>query len=149
MNPHETKNALSNADNLPQAWVIFSGQADMTWLKILKPGFRHCALLLNDGRHWVTLDPLANTMEICVHQLPADFDLPAWMQSRGHTVTPAKIQRILRPAPWAFLTCVGVVKRALGLRRRFIFTPWQLYRHLNAPQDAHQFNPKGDILWEA
>jgi len=32
-----------------KAWVVFSGEADLPWLKILKEGYRHCYVLLNDG----------------------------------------------------------------------------------------------------
>ena len=35
-----------------------------------------------------------------------------------------------RPAPLMVFTCVEAVKRVLGLHRRLVFTPWQLYRHL-------------------
>ena len=25
-----------------EAWVVFSGAAELWWLRLLKPGFRHC-----------------------------------------------------------------------------------------------------------
>jgi hypothetical protein len=34
------------------------------------------------------------------------------------------------PAP---LTCVTVVKRVLGIHAPWVWSPWQLYRHLCAP----------------
>ena len=37
-----------------------------------------------------------------------------------------------RRALWpAALTCVGVVKRILGVRAPWVLTPWQLFRHLS------------------
>lgn len=133
-----------------KSWVVFSGHADMAWLKILKPGFRHCSVLLNDGARWIIYDPLSNYTDITVHHLPADFNLPRWMEERGHTVVPVQRLRPPKPAPFAFFSCVSAVKRVLGLHQRFIFTPWQLYCHLTNNQ--HQdFNPipEGVIAWEA
>lgn len=129
-----------------KAWVIFSGQADLPWLKILKPGFRHCAVLLNDGRNWITIDPLSNYTDIVVHQVPVDFNLPQWMRNRGFTAVPAPLHRHHRPAPFALFSCVESVKRVLGIHKRFIFTPWQLYRHLNKNEQSNTL--KGDLAWE-
>lgn len=114
-----------------RAWVVFSGQTDVPWLKMLKPGFRHCFVLLNDGRSWVTVDPMLNHTDVQIHYAPPDFDLPRWLKGRGQTVVSASLDHSRkRPAPWALFTCVEAVKRVLGLRARFIMTPWQLYRHL-------------------
>jgi hypothetical protein len=132
-----------------KTWVVFSGHADMAWLKILKPGFRHCSVLLHDGDRWISYDPLSNYTAITVHQLPAEFNLPLWMQERGHTVLPVDRSFPPKPAPVAFFSCVSAVKRVLGLHKRFIITPWQLYRYLTQKQGSH-FNPthQGVIAWE-
>lgn len=128
--------------NLPDAWVVFTGKTDLPWLRLLKPGFRHCYVLLNDGANWITLDPLSNYLDVSVHRnVPSAFNLPQWLGSRGHKVVPAKVERIRKEAPWMLFTCVEAVKRVLGLHRRFIFTPWQLYRHL---ANTH----KGEFAWE-
>lgn len=124
------------------AWVVFSGQADLPWLKMLRPGFRHCFVLLNDGQRWITFDPLSSRSEIVVHHLPETFDLPLWMQRRGYITVPSAVEQKHSPAPWAPFTCVEAVKRILGLHKRFIFTPWQLYRHLI--QSSTQLQ-KGDL----
>ena len=124
-------------------WVVFSGKADLPWLKILRPGFRHCFVLLNDGRHWISVDPLSNYTDIMVHHVPVEFDLPLWLADRGHAVVPAKAERPGKPAPWAVLTCVEAVKRIIGLHKRFIITPWQLYHHLLNTQSQ-----KGEPVWE-
>jgi hypothetical protein len=121
----------------PQAWVAFCGRADLAWLRLLKPGFRHCFVVLNDGRHWITLDPLACFTEVEVQPVPADFDLPGWYRARGLTVVRAVVRRsVRRPVAWAPFTCVEAVKRVLGIREPRVLTPWQLYRHLHRPETA-------------
>lgn len=121
MNPEQTK-----------IWIIFSGQADLPWLKILKPGFRHCLILLHDGRNWLTIDPMLNHLDVIIHyDIQEGVNFPALLRAQGHTVMSAKMDRSRKtPAPFMLLTCVEVIKRLLGLHKFFIFTPWQLYRHL-------------------
>ena len=121
------------ADPLPAAWAVFTGQTELRWLKLLKPGFRHCFVLLNDGRHWITIDPLSPFMEVAVQPVGADFDLPGWLSQQGLIVAKTRVRRgLARPAPWSLFTCVEAVKRVLGIHARFIVTPWQLYRRLAA-----------------
>lgn len=123
---------LTHLSHGQQAWVVFSGQTEISWLRFLKPGFRHCYVLLNDGERWMSLDPLSHVTEVSVHHhVPVDFDLPTWLMERGNRVVRAPMMRdIKKPAPFMLFTCVEAVKRVLGIHQRSIFTPWQLYRHL-------------------
>lgn len=126
-------NMMKQIQNSQQAWVVFSGKTDLPWLRWLKPGFRHCFILLNDGKNWLSIDPMSNHMEVIVHNVPQDFDLPIWMKSRGNIVIKTPVNRgNKKSAPWMMMSCVEVVKRVIGLHSRKIFTPWQLYRHLSA-----------------
>jgi hypothetical protein len=121
-----------------RAWVVFCGEAELWWLKCLRPGFRHCFALLNDGRNWVTLDPLSSHTEVAVQPVPADFDLPAWFRERGHAVAAARLRRgHARPAPFAPFTCVEAVKRVLGLHAPLVLTPRQLHRRLTRSSPSH------------
>ncbi len=123
--------AAAPANAPATAYVVFCGQTDLAWLRVLKPGFRHCFLALNDGRHWLTMDPLATCTELAVQPVPPAFDLAAWYRQQGHRVVPAAIvHNRRRPAPWAVFSCVEAVKRALGIHDRWLLTPYQLYRHL-------------------
>lgn len=128
-----------------EAWVVFSGQTDIRWLRWLKPGFRHCYVLLNDGQRWTSLDPLSHVTEVSVHHhLPISFNLPAWLEARGNTVVKTFLCRdIFTPAPFMLFTCVEAVKRVLGVHRRGVLTPWQLYQFLKK-RHSHK---KGDSLW--
>ncbi len=154
-------------EKLPEAWVVFTGQTDLPWLKMLKPGFRHCYVLLNDGDRWVSLDPLSNYLDVSIHHhVPAKFNLPLWLKSRGLIVVRAPMRRARKEAPWMLFTCTEAVKRVLGLHKRSIITPWQLYRYLQDEEmrgsgdeenaslhpvisSSHHPSHKGEPAWEA
>lgn len=123
-----------------KAWVVFAENSDLPYLKVLKRGFRHCYIIVKDGDHWVSLDPLANHIELQVHaHVPKDMDLPAWLQSRNTRILPAAInRRHKKAAPLGLFTCVETVKRFLGIHDRFIFTPYQLYRYLEKDNGLRQ-----------
>jgi hypothetical protein len=116
-----------------KAWVVFSGKSELSYLRLLRHGFRHCFVVLQRGDHWISLDPLAHKTEIELHYLPHDFDLPNWLKGRGHTVVETRFNKaVLRPLPPALFTCVEAVKRVLGVQSWKVLTPWQLYKHLTA-----------------
>lgn len=116
----------------PDALVVFTGETEIFWLRvILKPGFRHCFVLVRKGTGWISLDPLAHRIDLDVPEVPDGFDLAGWLSGRGLIVIPATIDRRVRgPAFFAPMNCVEAVKRVLGLRAWRVVTPWQLYRHL-------------------
>jgi hypothetical protein len=115
----------------PAAWVVFTGEAPLWWLRLLKPGFRHCFVVLNDGARWILVDPLAPHTDVRVLDLPPSWDVPGWYRRRGNAVVRAGVRRDrCRPAPVGPFTCVEAVKRVIGLADVAIVTPWQLYRRL-------------------
>ncbi len=119
---------------VPRAWVAFCGGSELWWLRFLTPGFRHCFVLLDDGRHWLVLDPLAPFTDIAALDRDGAPDLPDWYRGLGMTVVEAPVRRGLsRPAPWGPFTCVEAVKRVLGLHAPFVLTPRQLHRRLTRP----------------
>lgn len=131
-----------------KAFVVFSGKTDIFWLKFLKSRFRHCFILLNDGKIWMSVDSLSSYTDVQVyHHLDPNFNLPAWLQKQGYIITPCFIrQKLTKPAPWSVFTCVESVKRILGLHHRFIITPWQLYCYLNKINNSSN-RMKGNISW--
>lgn len=113
------------------AWVCFSGEADIWWLRFLRPGFRHCFAVAQQDKNWIVIDPLSPYLELDVLPLAATFDLPAWLAGQNLTVVRTTIRRNrTRPAPANIFSCVEVVKRFLGIHARAVFTPWQLYTYL-------------------
>ena len=131
-----------------EVWVVFTGKTDMRWLKILKPGFRHCYALLNDGQRWMSIDPLSSYTDIQIHHhIAPEFDLPNWLEDQGFKVVKANINNTHeRAAPWVVLTCVESIKRILGLHKRRLITPWQLYNFLKHKQSSSPLL-KGENQW--
>jgi hypothetical protein len=114
-----------------EAWVCFTGEAELWWLKMLKPGFRHCFVVARDAKNWIALDPLSPHLELAVLPIPHSFDLPRWLEGQGSAVVKSPIRRDqLRAAPANIFSCVEVIKRFLGIHARRILTPWQLYSYL-------------------
>lgn len=116
-----------------RALVVFSGRTGVRWLRWLKPGYRHCFVAVDDGIEWLTVDPLLHRLEVRASGLPSAFDLAAEYRRLALDVievVPAAVP--LRRAPLGLFTCVETAKRLLGVRARWVLTPWQLRRRLLA-----------------
>lgn len=123
-----------------RALVVFGGGSGVRWLRWLKPGFRHCFVAVDDGIEWLTVDSLLHRLEIRASGLPSAFDLAAEYRRRSLAVVevvPAPVP--LRRAPLGLFTCVETAKRLLGIRARWILTPWQLHCWLR--RRAHGAEP--------
>lgn len=132
-----------------RALVVFSGRTGVRWLRWLKPGFRHCFVAVDDGIEWLTVDPLLHRLEIRASGLPSAFDLAAEyrrMALEVIEVVPAPVP--MRRAPFGLFTCVETAKRLLGIRARWVLTPWHLRcwlrrRAARAPVSAALWNKTG------
>lgn len=124
--------SVSHPLHMKKVWVVFTGQTDISWLRVLKCGFRHCFILMKEGERWISIDPLSSYTDIQIYShLEDGFDLPKSLEKQGYRVSEVFVNRShKKAAPWALLTCVESVKRILGLHKRFVITPWQLYCHL-------------------
>ena len=133
---HEMQSSAGGrVDPLP-VLVVFADHAGCAWLRFLRRGFRHCFVVLRAGSVWLACEPLKDRIELDVLRLPPEFDLAAFYGAQGHRVLqgrrpPPRPRRPFVPAP---LTCVTVVKRLLGIHAPWVWTPWQLYAHLTAPE---------------
>lgn len=115
-----------------RALVVFSGKADLWWLRLLRPGFRHCFVVLECSGGWVVIDPLSHYTAVAHVPFAKEFDPKSWY--RQHDMLVVEVQfvspnrRVLPIRPYS---CVECVKRVLGIRAGWVLTPWQLYRYLN------------------
>lgn len=113
------------------ALVIFTDARHLWSARLLKPGFRHCFVLVDKGSCWLLQDPLAHHTDISVLAAAPEHEIAAFYLKLGYRVVPSSVRSpIRRPLPPALFTCVEAVKRVLGLRAWWVFTPWQLYRYL-------------------
>lgn len=113
------------------AVVVFVGDTELKCLRWLRAGFRHCFVVVRSGGHWVACDPLCHRTLLVVLPPVPRADLMRLYRRRGYhvlattTMIPPRVVAPVRP-----FTCVEAVKRILGLRAPWVFTPWQLYCHL-------------------
>jgi hypothetical protein len=116
-----------------RAFIVFGGAADQPWLRLLRPGFRHCFAVLADAAGWTVLDPLSGRLVVARLEVPAAFDLPGFYRRAGFAVTgpfvPGQPRWRLLP-PLAPFTCVALCRAVLGAGAPFAVTPWGLFRAL-------------------
>jgi hypothetical protein len=114
------------------AIVVFSGETSLKWLKLLRPGFRHCFVLVRRRDCWVIYDPLSHRTNLAVIAGPSLGELAEWYRVRGLQVLETTVRPApMRSAPLRPFTCVEAVKRVLGIHAPWITTPWQLYCFLH------------------
>lgn len=129
----------------PRALVAFGGQTELAWLRLLRPGFRHCFALVEipgdgvdniiceDGSapasRWALYNPLSNGTQLEVWPPIPEHVLSDGLRQQGYVVLETRVRRLsLRLFAWRPYTCVEAVKRVIGLHAPGVFTPWQLYR---------------------
>ncbi|MDY6408132.1 MAG: hypothetical protein SPL08_05490 [Pseudomonadota bacterium] len=119
---------LSQGYRYPYAYVAFGGNCTRWWMRFLKRGFYHCALVLGNGRDWILIDPLVHFTDLIVLK---NVSIPKALKAKGY--------RLVRTTPhipdltsvqFRPLTCVEVVKRFLGINQPQIWTPYQLFKFL-------------------
>jgi hypothetical protein len=119
-----------------RALVGFGGNAGLIWLRLLKPGFRHCFAALETSappgeQRWILYEPLSHFTRLETITLPSQASLADLFRGQGLTVVETmRRDPARRSAPWRPYSCVEAVKRVLGLQASWVFTPWQLYRYL-------------------
>ncbi|SDG67924.1 hypothetical protein [Roseospirillum parvum] len=124
--------ALMAAAGLAPPWrralVVFTDSRRVWWLRGLRPGFRHCLVILESARTCVVLDPLLQGVEVRLLPSPGLPELLVRLKAEGATVVSCRpcrpMPRMVPPRPF---TCVELVKRVLGMRAPWVLTPWQLH----------------------
>lgn len=112
-----------------RALVLFHDRGTGFFSRFLKPGFRHCAVAVDDGDYWVGFDSLDGRPELRVIA-DSGFDLAGHYRRRGLRAVEVAIRRRPLPGRPGWNTCVTAVKRLLCIRAFRVQTPHQLHRHL-------------------
>ncbi|HEY8612095.1 MAG TPA: hypothetical protein VIL69_12470 [Roseomonas sp.] len=117
----------------PQAlWIAFGGGADQGWMRLLRPGFRHCFAALGDGAGWTVLDPLSGRLLVTRLPVAPGFDLPGfWRRAGCRVLGPFVPGAPARAWPGAMpFSCVSLCRALLGPEAPFAVTPHGLFRRL-------------------
>lgn len=117
------------------AYVVFTDETRVPFLRILKPGFRHCLVIVPLASGYISLDPLLTQVQVRYHPITPQMDLIDTLKTSGHRLV---LTSIVEPiTTWCvpgLFTCVTLVKRVLGVHAPSIQTPYQLYRYLERKQ---------------
>jgi len=128
------------------ALVVFSDNAGAWWLRLLKPGFRHCFVILETDRGCIWLDPLSNGFTVKPLEGYEMAGLLKWYKDQGMRVLKVNVNETSSHThSWAPMTCVEVVKRLIGLHEALVLTPWQLYQTINKNKNKTNKNKSLDI----
>ncbi|MGB0670899.1 MAG: hypothetical protein ACPGNT_05340 [Rhodospirillales bacterium] len=124
-----------------KALIVFTDATEISWLRILKPGFRHCFAMIAEPEGWIIYDTLAHQTEIVLWRGLSEAEVLTSLCARGNRVVPAiLLDAPKKLAPLRPLTCVEAIKRLLGLRAPWVFTPYQLYRRLEKMHELGIFS---------
>ena len=114
-------------------FVVFT-QGIPQWYDWFFPrGYAHTYLLIWDEFCWIVLHPTTGITEVHLIGMPEFSHPDNWLQDPDATVVEAELEwdEGMRN-PWILtpMTCVEVVKSALGVRRFWLLTPRQLEAYL-------------------
>lgn len=111
-------------------YVVFC-DSPLKWLKWLKKDYRHCFLVRNEfGKVWTLIQHSTKGLEFSTY-LQSDYPSP--LDFAGEGASMIKVSRSISEGKLGYfchMNCVEIVKAAIGVRKTFIFTPYQLYRWL-------------------
>ena len=112
-------------------WVLF-GKSDLN-LWWLKKGYRHVSLLTHDKFNWLLLSACSDRFYWSILSFKVSENVPFFF-NKEHTIV--VFDQIIYHNKDAFelginfLSCVQIAKYMLGVKKFFIFTPYQLYNYL-------------------
>lgn len=122
-----------------EVWLAFGGVADQPWLRLLRPGFRHCFAAVSDEAGWTVLEPLSGRLVVARLPVGAGFDLPGFYRRAGLRVlgpfVAAEPAARIAPSLMPF-TCVSLCRALLGPGAPFAVTPFGLFRALGGKVTA-------------
>lgn len=134
-----------------EIWIAFAGRAEMTWLRLFRPGFRHCFAALADADGWTLVDPLSGRLVVQRLAVDRGFDLPRFWRRAGFRVLGPFAPAPPRPSrlpPVLPATCVTACLALLGRRGGLTLSPHALYRTLSAELEQTKKIRKNSLTLE-
>lgn len=115
----------------PKVFVAFGGNKTHWWTGFLKKGFYHCLIIFGDGRAFVLIDPVIGWTDIIFFNGEDIAEMFSSLIKQGYkTIVETNVQTEKQKCHLRPMTCVETVKRFLRIQNPFIFTPYQLYKHI-------------------
>ena len=115
---------------MTNAVVVFTNTGEHPLAPLLKPGFRHCFVVVRDTKGpWILVDPADGVPRLSMIGLE-DFDVASFYRDMGLTAVETGCANRPFLFPFTVANCVGVVKAMIGLRAPLVVTPYALYRRL-------------------
>jgi hypothetical protein len=110
------------------------------WTRLLKPGFSHVFITIPCEGGRILVDP--NFGHLVIKFIKKYEKLPQNLQKQVILVN-FRTDVNLKGGWFRPVTCVEIIKRALGIRKPLIFSPYQLYRYiLWVAHQNHQNQPQ-------
>ncbi len=108
--------------------LLFTDKTSLWLPRLLKRGFRHCKVIVETGGGWLFVNPLAEEIKAFkLPPLPVE-NLCDFYREIGFTVIwgySSRVKSYQQPTD-----CVAVSKRLIGVRSRWVRTPYQLFKFL-------------------
>lgn len=120
------------------AYVVFCDSDALWWQRFLKKGYRHCFLILQDkSNNYLFID---NTSKRITFNLLENYqyeNIPTLCRSLNAKLIKIPVNEMMMSSnfnnssdPIPLLTCVELIKRILGINKKSIITPWNLFKYL-------------------
>lgn len=115
-------------------YIVFEDAPKRRWFtRFLKPGFTHCYVIYKSasGLFWIIVNPLWSHCDVDIRTVET---FPEVRDYTGEYAIIVKYHATINPeqtvAQLCFMSCVDVIKRVIGIKKRRIVTPYQLYREV-------------------
>jgi len=110
-----------------KALIIFSGESRHPLKWLLRPGFRHVSVVVEDPYGaWIMVDASEGLPNVEIVGYVEEV-VRERFEEAGYRVLSARQSTRAAPWPLALANCVGMVKSVLGINAPLTWTPYQLY----------------------
>ncbi len=115
-----------------QYYVVFGESKLSHWfIRMLPYPFQHCLVVRDDGAYWTVIEPLCSHIDTRI-ELKTDYpDISQLFPDSVILSHRAVLEAEAMTWSLGIGSCVDIVKRTIGIRDFWIWTPHQLYKRLN------------------
>lgn len=104
------------------------------WDRMMRPGFRHCYVLIWEGAAWLYADPTLSRTHVSILDYYENEHPAEWIEDSDASVIEVEVcnDPYRLRSPWIIgpMTCVEGCKALLGIRSFWLWSPLRLARYL-------------------